>query len=42
MIGSLEVGDASQNSVIYDYAKTISVTGFKFYTQYPRGIKILP
>ena len=36
---SVEVGDASQNPAIYDYAKTMKATGFKFYTQYPRVYK---
>ena len=38
-VTSVKVGDASQNLAIYDYNKTMRTTGFKFYAQYPRGIK---
>ena len=38
---SSEASDASQNPSIFDYAETMRVTVYKFYTQLLRGTKVL-
>ena len=35
---SVEVVDTLQSLAIYNYAKTMGATAFKFYLQYHRGI----